>query len=269
MKLGFWSPYNRISGTSSNALAIANELANEKYLKTVIVQLDVNYFDEIVRERKHLSNEAEMLINHIYQKAIDDEYRTKMNMEKGVIHDACITLWCHRLFYLPCYFTDNEHVLIDMLGDMLELLEKHFDCVILDIPSGRSQLSLRALSLADKVMINIPQSKKKLDEYLHDPCIKQDKAYYLIGKYDPNSINSCNNFKRSYAQMKESILGYVLYNTEFGDRCDNNSMVAFFVGNNREYMEEDDTIYTFVTSVSNISQLLYGICDFNKKKIHF
>ena len=107
-----------------------------------------------------------------------------------MIQHTAIPLLFQNLFYLPQSFIVNRDVFnyeFELVRETLfQCLEEAADLLFVDTESNRNLSTTSILSDADLIVVNLRQDTKMLTEFFENHPIIRNKAFFLIGKYQPN-----------------------------------------------------------------------------------
>ncbi|MFZ5988345.1 MAG: hypothetical protein ACOYWZ_14630 [Bacillota bacterium] len=269
MQIAFWSNVHGQTATTSNMVAVALMTALEYRLKVLITH---NHFDKSTLEsslmdRRYLRNE----LTELSDSGIDALSRfIKFNkVDKESIVNYTTTLLRNKLDLLTGTTNTNRELYMNDLNDVIDLIlssaQEFYDLILIDVSSGRNELSSKILEHSQMIVVNLNQNINVLDEFFEEYKDIADKCVFLLGRYDNDSRLNVNNIKRRYSIKKN--IAVIPYNIEFSDACSEGKAIDFFMKNLR--VKKDDGNYYFIEEVRNaVKMLLTGAgIDINLKKL--
>lgn len=269
MRIAFWSNVHGQTATTSNMISIALMTALEYRLKVLITHnhFEMSTLESSLIEMKYLNNEAielsdngiDALARFLKSSKLDKDnivnYTTniltkKLDMLMGTTHT-----------HKDLYMNDLNNV----INQILSLAQEFYDIVLIDVSSGKNELSNKILKNSDIIVVNLNQNINVLNEFFENYKEIMDKCIFLIGRYDSNSRINKKNIMRKYGLKKN--ISVIPYNIEFSDACSEGKAVDFFLKN--VSAKKDDLNYYFLEEVRSAVKMIlaHAGIDINTKKL--
>lgn len=256
MRIAFWSNVHGQTATTSNIIAIALMTALEYRLKVLITH---NHFDRStvetsLIEKKYLKTELMELSDN----GIDALARfIKSNkLDKDNIVNYTTTLLNKKLDLLTGTTHTNKEFYISDINNVIDLIlnlaKEFYDIVLIDVSSGKNELSSKILKNSDVIVVNLCQNAAVLDEFFEKYREHIEKCIFLVGRYDKDSRFSKKNIMRKYNIKKNIAL--IPYCIEFSDACSCGTAIDFFLKNISA--KKDDLNYYFIEEVRNAVKII-------------
>lgn len=249
MKIAYWSMFHGQTRTTTNLLLVHSWNGLDKDKKQVILsnQFSYNLLDNYLGIAKDRTIGLDKLIIATRNKSLISDH----------ISDYCISLLQDsRLDLIPgtMHSRESAHSNVDeIFVGLVELANKVYDDVIIDVNAGYSDFNKMILEEADRVVVNICQNKFLIEETLEmvEKLKIKDKSIFVLGDYHESSKYSSKNIERQY---KIKIAGAIPGNKNVQNAI-NNSSIIDFVNINEEAQEHDDN-YEVINQIKSISKAL-------------
>lgn len=226
-KIVFWSPLHGQGQTSNlHIISLVLSLLYKKKVLMMQTHMSMNNLEGplVGKSMGFLDTEDSSIFQDIGLDAAVMYSRMNMLMD-DILESCCVTFPNTSLLLLPGTEMKNretyERDICSVLCRMILDAEKSVDTVMIDSDCGREGLSIRLMSLADIIVINLTQSKYVLNRFFSeygDLLNKHKNIFYLFGNYDRNSgynINNCLIKYRKYINKNNS--GTIPYCTRYMD----------------------------------------------------
>jgi hypothetical protein len=163
---------------------------------------------------------------------------SRMNMlTADTLESCCITFPDTSLLLLPGTETKNRETFERDIGStiskMISNAEESVDIVMIDTNSGRDELSLRLMSMADLIIINLTQRKHILSKFFleYGEIVKKYKnVFYIFGSYDRysgyNIVNCMRRYKKYISNDNSGIIPYCTKYMDAQNDCSIINMVS-------------------------------------------
>lgn len=234
-KIVFWSPLHGQGQTSNlHIISLIMSLLHKRSVLMMQTQISMNNLEGplVGKTTEILSTDTEYVFQDIGLDAA--VMYSRMNMLIGdILESCCITFPNTSLLLLPGTETKNretfERDVSSAIGKMLLHAEENVDVVMVDTNSGMDDLSVKLMSSADLIIINLSQRKyvlNKLFSEYGEVLNKHKNVFYVIGNYDRNSgynISNCRRRHRKYINKDNS--GVIPYCTRYMDAQNDSSIL--------------------------------------------
>lgn len=151
----------------------------------------------------------------------------------GMVHRSCLSVFDQRVFYLPTGGMNPdlmEYRLKRHAGEAMSLLEEVYSTVCIDISSSSLESSRKILKEADLVVVNLCQNRQQLSHFFRNYSEIQQKAFYVIGNYDPQSEITKYDIVNRFGLPGHQI-GTIPYNRRFADALTEGKVIPFLLRN--------------------------------------
>lgn len=241
----FWSPEPGQTGTTSNIIAIAILAALSMGKKVCLTQTHYN----------NRSLEAALLGRGMNQEILQDmgvDFLLKSSkayaIDKSVIENASFTL-LKGLYIIPGTTKRNEQLFEeDFIANrayIYDALSKSFDYVFTDVSSGDNKLSKELLVGADRIVVNLNQNDKLIQNYCNKYDFLKGKTVYLIGNYHMESKYNLQNLKRCYPFLRKKT-NIIPFDVNYMDYFNDGKVIPFFLKNALATREVDRNFFVQV-----------------------
>lgn len=255
----FWSSVSGRSGTSGNMLAVSTMSTVLYSLRTHLIPF--NGEDRMLHQAFQ-SGRQENILNeeyHFYNRKGLDEMYDKSKIKKlgrEEIEDNLVRVRHTNLYYLPGSKKDMEEqkALFDasFVKMLLSGMERMNSLNFMDCIHGRNEIQNRLFQNSDLIVVNLCQGMEGLDELMEEPVIRE-KAIFIIGRYDENSIENVANIRRKYNIPKECI-GVIPYNIHFHDALCKGNLVPFI--SKGIFHKRGDMDYHFIMELFHTTNMI-------------
>ncbi len=254
----FWSPVTGQSGTTSNLLVIAMMMAFVKKSKVLVINLQpANYsMERALLSTRYMEQMEGIGIDMLIRSLIINE------LNEETIKNASLNFFGEQLHIVPGTTKDLltfRRDILNLFPAILKKVDKLYDFVFVDAPSGFNDELQMLLYESDRMVINLPQYKPVIDDYFNGQPITENKSLYLIGKYDRNSRYNLKNLGRSIPYMKNKITA-IPHNIGYLDSLSDAEVIKFLQKNYIEPMGENEI---FLKEVEKAVNLIYK----NRKEV--
>ncbi|WP_061311254.1 hypothetical protein [Clostridium botulinum] len=262
-QVAFWSPFHGQTGTTSNAISTAINIAlnyKEKVLLTHMQYLkssmescfqkydegDLTKFDDVGIDS------LERLVKAGKLSSEDFSNYTKVLVPNRLDILTGSTKLKKELF-------DNIY---DSIIDIFDCANECYDLIFVDVNSGnRDKITEKVLEQSDIIVINLNQNEKILKSFFSKKdwldVFDRKKLIVNLGRYDPASKCSAKYIKNNYGWKDE--IYTVPYLIPFMDSCNNHEVLKFFYGNNNT--QKNDYTHFFMSEVNRLSQRLLEMAN--------
>lgn len=234
--IAFWSPLHGQGQTSNlHAMAFAMSILHKKRVLMMQTQYDKNNLESpLVGHNVGISSEADELFQDIgLTAAITYSNMSKLSLK--LLESCCLTFHNSNLLLLPGSDIKNRETFDREIGKgvvrMIKSANELVDIILIDVNSGNDELSLRIMSAADLIVINLSQRRYVLEKFFIDygeRFIENNKVFYLFGDYDNNSVYNINNFRVKYRKyMNGANSGVIPYCTQYMDAQNESKVLSF------------------------------------------
>ncbi len=244
-KIVFWSPLHGQGQTSNlHITALALSILHKKRILVMQTHFYMNNLEgPLVGKNVDVISEEDGIFQDIGLDAAIMYSRMNM-LDANVLESCCITFPEISLRLLPGTETRNRETfdrdICSGIFPMIHQAQSYNDMVMIDANSGNNELSLRLMSSADMVIINMTQRRHVLSKFFSEygERISQYKnVFFLFGHYDRNSgynIINCRRKYRRYINKKNS--GVIPYCTGFMDAQNESDILGMI----RKGLREDN-----------------------------
>lgn len=269
-KILFWSPLHGQGQTSNlHVCALIMNLLLHKSVVMMQTHFSKNNL-EYPLVGQNIGKQSKGMKNLFLDIGLDVAV-TYSNMEKlnlRMLESCCLSFPDTSLFLLPGTETKNKETFDRDIGKSIHRIirdaDECMDMVMIDSNSGDDELSLRLMSLADLIIINLTQRRYVLDKFFNDygdEFLVNKKVFYLFGDYDDNSCCNINNCRRRYKKyINNSNSGVIPYCTQYMD-AQNESDVLHFIRKGLQGSEGKDTEKLYHLLRKYLSREKYGKDD--------
>lgn len=226
-KIVCWSPLQGQYQTSNlHITGLIMSLHHKKKVLMMQTQFSMNNFEgPLIGKRADAFNKKDETIFQDIGLDAAVMY-SRMNMLIGdTLERCCMTFPDTSLLLLPGTETRNEETFNRDIGssvyDMIGQAEEGVDIVMIDINSGNDDLSLRLMSSADLIIINLTQDRYVLNRFFSEygeRLAGNKNVFYLFGNYDKNSGYNIINCRRKYRKyINKDNSGVIPHCTKYMD----------------------------------------------------
>lgn len=243
-----WSPVMGQGSTSANTIGLASVMSLEKVHRSLlaIMQLTANPMEGFGRKTTTSEFDDSGIIG------LERLVKSKL-LKPDDVPAYTETIYKSHLDFLKGKKgkqLDDEN--LDVLSVILRFAREHYDFTWIDAESGiASEKTLELLTNADLVLINLPQSRHVIENFLSAvPNQLQNQPYIIIlSQYDDKSNYSLRNIKR---QNRIQVPFFTIpYATAYRDAINQNRIAEFFIRSTT--VEKRDDLYQFFQSLKNIN----------------
>lgn len=251
--ISFWSPVSR-SGCSTNAALFISYLSKtmDEMNKAVLFSLNYNI------------DSTDYLTNICIKEGIKN--LKFLNSNGGINTKEDVFAYTHKISEnVDVLGTDKDiNEIIENFDLMIEILSKSYDYIILDVPSGMDDISLKSIASSTIVVINLPQDKYICQEFISRNIkeLEDKKSMLLISQFD---------VKRSFSKDDiEVILQRDIYtinnDVKINQSCYEKTLFSY-LNKKTSTINELDNLYKEVERLINIDTLniTYDINKFNNE----
>ncbi len=256
LKIAFWSPVPGQSGVTSNMLAVA--VMSSMILKKSTLLLHNHFYDKSLERAVFGKDTGIDMFADIGLDSLSRNIKIS-ELNEDIINNSSISLYNNRIHILPGTTKENKNLfeseLSQNLPSIINSINKFYDLVFMDLVPGSEATSKRMKEDADLIVVNLPQNKNVIDDYLSKYHLPKDKTVYLIGKYNGNSRYNLTNLERSYHCLKNKT-AVIPYNVEFMDALIDGKLMNYTMKNMVNGKGEDNLI--FMKRAKQAVDLMFG-----------
>lgn len=245
-KIVFWSPLHGQGQTSNlHIISLIMSLLHKKSVLMMQTHMSLNNLEGplVGKDVGTHSTEDSYIFQDIGLDAAVMYSRMNMLMA-DILESCCITFPNTSLLLLPGTETKNPETFErDISRDICKMIshaEENVDIVMIDTNSGKDDLSIKLISSADVIVINLTQRKYILNNFFAEYgeiLNKHKNVFFLFGNYDRNSgANLINCLRKLGKHIDKDNSGVIPYCTKYLDAqndCNILSMVREGLLNNR------------------------------------
>lgn len=237
-KIVFWSPLHGQGQTSNlHIISLITSLLHRKKVLMMQTHMSLNNLEgPLVGKNMGILNSEDKSIFQDIGLDAAVMYSRMNRLADNIFESCCITFPNTSLYLLPGTETKNretfERDISSAVYKMILHAEDNVDVVMIDTNSGKDDLSIKLLALADVIVINLTQRKYVLNKFFRDYgeiLSKYKNVFYLFGNYDRYSGYNIINCQRKYGKyLNKDNSGIIPYCTRYMDaqnECDILSMV--------------------------------------------
>ena len=245
-----WSPVHGQAGNTSNTVAMAAVAALEQSFSSLLThtQFSFSTMEGMFRKRDEQGFDDGGIV------ALKRLVKSKL-LKPDDVPDYTETIYKSRLDFLAGgNFNEDGNEAEIMLNTILRAAQNQYDLLWIDAHSGSAnELTTQLLRQADMVLVNLPQNKYIVDQFLTSSIYLnelQDKPFtILVGKYDDKAGYSVRNMKRQH-KLKVPVFG-IPYETGFRNAANQDSVTEFFFRASKA--EKGDTYYPFIQAIREVN----------------
>lgn len=226
-KIVFWSPLHGQGQTSNlHIISIVMSLIHKKRVLMMQTCMSMNNLEEplIGKCIEPLGLEDSSYFQDIGLDAAVMYSRMNMLMA-NTLESCCVTFPNTSLLLLPGTETKNretfERDICSVISKMILHAEDSVDIVMIDSDCGKDDLSIKLMSSADVIVINLTQRKYVLNKFFleyGEMLNKYNNVFFLFGNYDRDSGYNINNCLRKYRKyINKNNTGTIPYCTKYMD----------------------------------------------------
>lgn len=263
MNVVFWSPFAGSAGVSSTMMAIALSTAIHHKIACSVTQLQ---FENSGLLNTIFQTEDRTEISYFENTGIDSLIRTANSggITKDDVLNSSFSFIEKRLnVFSKTGSVDKRMYNDDLLKGMegiFSALNDTFKINFIDTPAGENECAKKALELADTVVVCLPQSQWRIDDYFKRPQI--DKAFYVFSDYDSAQYLNYSNLLWKYRKvLQTNKSGVVPHCSGYANECNRSHVISYFMVN--EKCKKTDPNYTFITEVNRVAGKLLKACKVN------
>lgn len=241
----FWSPEPGQAGTTSNIIAVS-----------ILAALSMG--KKVCLTHTHFNNRT--LESALFGRGMNQEILENMgvdfllkaskafDIDKHVAENASFTL-LKGLHILPGTTKINEESFEeDFIANrayIYDAISESFDIVFTDVSSGENRLSKELIKAADRVVVNLSQNDKLIQNYKNKFEHLQNKAAYIFGNYHMESRYNLKNLKRCYPFLRKCS-GMIPFDINYMDYFSDGKVIPFFLKNTLATREDDRNFFYHV-----------------------
>jgi hypothetical protein len=243
MKISFWSHVRGKTGVTTNLACVSALMSIGGVGKTTVLEnhYSANSIGDmiLVPEKLHYLREhgeyySRYGIEYILKRLYSGESGEKL------FHHASIPLLFSSMYYLPQGQIVNKEVFNYEFNlvqkELFEALERMSDYVFVDTEANQNLSSTVILSEADLIVVNFSQNPDLIQEYFNQYTSMTEKAVYLIGNYQADSVWNISRICREFHIPRQKI-GIIPYNMELAEAMAAGHLLQFL---NRNYYKASD-----------------------------
>lgn len=243
MKICFWSHVRGVAGVTTNLACVSALMSIGGLGKTAVLEnhYSTNSIGDMIlvpEKLGHLREHGEYYsrygIEYILKRLYSGESGEKL------LRHASIPLLFSSMYYLPQGRIVNKEVFNYEFNlvqkELFESLEKISDYVFIDTEANQNLSSKVILSESDLIVVNLSQDPDQIQEYFNQYVSMQDKAVYLIGNYQSESVWNISRICKEFHIPREKI-GIIPFNLELADSMSTGHLLQFL---NRNYYKASD-----------------------------
>lgn len=226
-KIVFWSPLHGQGQTSNlHIISIVMSLIHKRKVLMMQTSMSMNNLEGPLIGKKM---EPLRLKDNAYFQDIGLDAAvmySRMNMLMGdTLESCCVTFPNTSLLLLPATETRNretfERDISSVIGRMILHAENSVDIVMIDSDCGQDDLSIKLMSSADVIVINLTQRMYVLNKFFleYGEMLNNYKnVFFLFGNYNRKSGYNMNNCLRKYRKyINKNNSGTIPYCTKYMD----------------------------------------------------
>ncbi|AGC68354.1 hypothetical protein Cst_c13630 [Thermoclostridium stercorarium subsp. stercorarium DSM 8532] len=263
MQVSFWSDYHQL-GTTSNMIAVALYTALRYRIRILMAH---NHFERSTLEPAFIDNSyLEYSLMDFSDTGIDALSRfIKFNkIEKDEIASYTTTVLKNRLDLLTGTRNTNMDIYQSNMKETIQLILKsagvYYDLVFIDTAPGNNEISKKILENSDLTVVNLSQNPHAIESFLKNFGDYREKAFFIIGKYDPNSRF---NIKKIKKRFNLNNIYAIPYDIEFADACVECRVIDFFIKNLKA--DKKDIHGYFIKSVAETAEAILNTLGVDEK----
>lgn len=226
-KIVFWSPLHGQGQTSNlHIISLIMSLLHKKNVLMMQTQMSMNNLEGPLLGKNIGAQDTED--SYIFQDIGLDAavMYSQMNMLVGdILESCCITFPSTSLLLLPGTETKNretfERDISSSICRMISHAENNVDIVMIDTNSGKDELSIKLMSSADVIVINLTQRKYILSKFFleyGETLNKYKNVFFIFGNYDRYSgYNIINCLRKLGKYINRDNSGVIPYCTKYMD----------------------------------------------------
>lgn len=249
-KVLFWSPFHGQGQTSNiHVITFIIGLLHKKSVLMMQTHFSRNNLESpLVGENvnKNKSRDNSLFLDIGLDVAVTYSSMNKLSKER--LESCCFTFPDTKVLLLPGTEIKNRETFDRDIGKAVSGVimdaDKCVDMVLIDANSGDDKLSIKLMSMADLIVVNLTQHRYVLDNFFEeysDQLLDNKKVFFLFGDYDDNSCYNINNCRRKYRRFINSKnSGVIPYCTKFMDAQNESDVVRFM--QNGLYVSEGSII---------------------------
>ena len=235
-KILFWSPFHGQGQTCNlQVIAIIMSFLYRKRILLMQTHFSNNNLESplVGYNVDNEMNQTEIFCGIGLDMAVTYSKMKKVN--RMLLESCCLSFPNTSLLLLPgtqiqCKETFDRDIARSVTG-LIGDTDEFVDFVMIDSNSGKDNLSLKLIDMADLVVINLTQRKyviNKLFEDYGELFIQNKKVFYLFGDYDENSSYNIKNCRMKYPMyIKENNSGIIPYCTKLLDAQNEGNILDF------------------------------------------
>lgn len=270
MKIAFWSNVHGQTGTTSNLLAIAILSTLQYKIKMFLAQshFTLNNLEAPFLTISDLDKKEYFMDVGIdaLTRAIKSTY-----LDNQIIENSTLSFINKQLVLLPGTVKSNRNLYEEDLSKtivgILQVIDRYYDFVLMDVNSGNCSLSKKILQNVDLIVVNLRQNITVLKDYEQNYDFINKKILYLLGNYNPNSRYSITNLKKQFSFLRGRNVGVIPYNTEFMDAGAEGNIISYFIKNMN--CEKEDPNHYFIEEVKNAVNLILSSMAVERRRIEW
>lgn len=263
MKIAFWSNVSGKCYTTANtaAICVMNALENNK--KTLVFENHIGLGglqDALVSpDNDCLVKERNADYNSLGMDLLIRKVRAGMKDTKGITNNI-IDLLDGRIVLVPRRADISKEVfdfeLNIVISQLLEMFEQYAGNVMIDTSNENNISTKRILENSDVVVVNICQNQNVIDDIFLNHADIAQKAFFVIGNYEPYSRLDSFAISRRYG-VDAGRISVVPYNYRFREALCNGKVINFLLQNSNCRKRSDN--YYFI---NELKQTVYKLNDY-------
>lgn len=264
MVVAFWSNIGGKNAVTGNLACVSAMMAMEYQGKYLVMENHCQFgnietawvkngaFDEVRESQNYL-------YQHVGMDALVKRIHANMLGENG-IESTSRSFLGKKLFYIPQSQLIHPDLLEYELNQVVEPLliqaREFADITFIDV-AGSNHLSTKViLEKADLVVVNVSQDPNIINHFFEHYSSLLDKAFFLIGNYNPSSRFNLANIRRKYRIQKEKI-AVIPYQISYKDAMTHGAVLSFLSRNHG--CRRADVNYYFIKEVRRATKMIHGI----------
>ncbi len=264
MKIAFWSSSPGRTGVTGNLSCISILSARYRPSKIVLFEnhSSINNLGSVFLSPKSydmLEERSSYFVEHGLERVITCcEAEDKAGTD--IVSKICLSVFDQKVFYLPGGGANRdllEYRLNLWVPEVLDLLERIYGTVCVDLSSSTLESSRKILQLSDFIVVNLCQNHQQLSHFFRNFSEIRKKAFYVIGNYDSKSVITKADIIKKYGLLGSQV-GTIPYNRQYADALTRGSVVPFLL--KCEGCREKDANFEFIHAVNETVCLLEQMC---------
>lgn len=234
MHIVFWSCIPGHAAVTSSMLSIACSCAAYQRYNTAILQTQYNKNNLQYPFFKFADKENVEMYNSIGMDALIRS--AKGGTVSGGV-DTCAASFMDAKMSVFTQSINADHAayhqsLNEALPLVVKCLDSTFDLSFIDTAAGNVDTSMKALALADVIVVCLPQEDWIINYFFTKYKLNSTKVFYLFGNYDSKSnktIKTVMHDKRFKGHLNSKNTAYIAHDIDFANALNSSDLVSFFV----------------------------------------